>query len=51
MTAMGKEEALTGEELRTPRSPATAGMLFGMLLITSQLLVRISVPLIPQRQR
>jgi hypothetical protein len=42
--SMCKEESLVREELRTPRSAAIAGILFGVLLITSQLLVWISIP-------
>ncbi|MBV8436234.1 MAG: hypothetical protein JOY95_01825 [Silvibacterium sp.] len=41
---MGKQESLVREELRTPRSAAIAGMIFGVLLITSQSLVWISIP-------
>ena len=41
---MGIQEPLVREELRTPRAAAIAGMLFGVLLIASQLLVWISVP-------
>lgn len=41
---MTKEKPLIHEELRTPRAAAIAGVLFGILLITSQLLVWISIP-------
>ena len=41
---MGEEQSLTREELKTPRSAAIAGMVFAVLLITSQLLAWRSVP-------
>ncbi|HYK35177.1 hypothetical protein [Alloacidobacterium sp.] len=44
---MGNEETLTRKELRTPRAAAIAGLLFGLLLITSQLLAWISIPVNP----
>jgi hypothetical protein len=44
---MNNEETLSRKELRTPRAVAIAGMLFGVLLITSQLLVWISIPVNP----
>ena len=44
---MSNEETLIRKELRTLRAAAIAGMLFGVLLITSQLLVWISIPANP----
>ena len=44
---MNNEETLSRKELRTPRAVAIAGMLFGVLLITSQLLVWTSIPVNP----
>src|SRR5215469_14915108 len=44
---MTQGEPLIREELRTPRAAAIAGMLFGVLLITSQLLVWTSIPVNP----
>ena len=41
---MGQEDFLIRNELKTPRAAAIAGMLFCVLLVTSQLLVWISVP-------
>lgn len=41
---MSREEALTRKGLRTPRAAAIAGILFSVLLITSQLLVWVSIP-------
>jgi hypothetical protein len=41
---VSQEDALIGNRLRTPRAAAIAGILFSMLLITSQLLVWISIP-------
>jgi hypothetical protein len=44
---MTSEETLSRKELQTPRAAAIAGMLFGVLLITSQLLVWVSIPVNP----
>src|SRR3974390_1301498 len=44
---MTHEETLSRKELQTPRAAAVAGMLFGVLLITSQLLVWTSIPVNP----
>jgi len=44
---MGNEETLSRKELRTPRAAAIAGMLFGVLLIASRLLVWTSIPVSP----
>ena len=41
---MGQEKSLIHRGLRAPRAAAVAGMLFGVLLIRSQLLVWISIP-------
>jgi hypothetical protein len=41
---MGQEDSIVRKELRTPRAAAVAGILFSVLLITSQLLVWSSIP-------
>jgi len=41
---MRNDESLIGKLLRTPKAAAIAGMLFCVLLITSQMLVWISIP-------
>jgi hypothetical protein len=41
---MSEENSAIHKELRTPRAAAIAGILFGVLLITSQLLVWMSIP-------
>ena len=41
---MGEENSLIHEGMRAPRAAAVAGILFCVLLITSQLLVWISIP-------
>ena len=41
---MSREGALIHNKLRTPRAAAAAGILFSVLLITSQLLVWMSIP-------
>jgi hypothetical protein len=46
-SAMSDEEGLSPKKLRTPRAAAIAGILFGVLMITSQLLVWLSVPVNP----
>ena len=45
---MNRETTLTRSRLTTPRAAAIAGILFSLLLITSLVLVRISVPANPQ---
>jgi hypothetical protein len=45
---MNQEIQLTNSKLTTPRAAAIAGILFSVLLITSLLLVRLSVPVSPQ---
>ncbi len=45
---MNTETTLTRSRLTTPRAAAIAGILFSLLLITSLVLVRISVPANPQ---
>ena len=42
---MGEQESLVRKELKTPRAAAIAGMVFSVLLVTSQMLVWISVPI------
>ena len=44
---MSDEGSLSSKKLRTPRAAAIAGILFGVLMITSQLLVWLSVPVNP----
>jgi hypothetical protein len=44
---MGIENSLIGKELRTPKAAAIAGILFGVLLIFSEVLVWISIPANP----
>ena len=44
---MSTKETLGPKELRTPRAAAIAGLLFGVLMITSQLLVWVSIPVNP----
>src|SRR5215475_6574939 len=41
---MGNEESSFGKQLRTPRAAAVAGIVFSVLLITSELLVWVSIP-------
>ena len=41
---MGQNDSLIRERLLTPRAAAIAGILFSVLLITSQVLVWISIP-------
>jgi hypothetical protein len=43
-TEVGQEGALIHSRLRTPRAAAVAGILFSILLITSQMLVWVSIP-------
>jgi hypothetical protein len=45
---MDRETTLTREKLTTPRAAAIAGILFSVLLITSLVLIRISIPGNPQ---
>lgn len=45
---MTQEETLTRARLKTPRAAAIAGILFSILLFTSLLLIRLSVPGDPQ---
>jgi hypothetical protein len=45
---VNRETTLTRSRLTTPRAAAVAGILFSLLLITSLVLVRISVPANPQ---
>jgi hypothetical protein len=44
---MGQEEELTNARLTTPRAAAIAGILFSVLLLTSLVLIRISLPAKP----
>src|SRR5215472_5816976 len=44
---MNQEAASIRQRMRTPRAAAVAGILFSLLLMTSFLLVRISVPANP----
>jgi hypothetical protein len=44
---MNTEVALVREGMKTPRAAATAGILFSLLLITSMLLIRSSIPANP----
>ena len=48
---MQQETPLTRERLTTPRAAAVAGILFSVLLITSLVLIRLSIPADPQRCR
>ena len=41
---MSEETALIRQRMRTPRAAAVAGIVFSVLLMTSQMLVRISIP-------
>jgi hypothetical protein len=41
---MHQEAALIRRSLRTPRAAAIAGIIFSLLLITSQVLIRLSIP-------
>lgn len=41
---MHQEGALIRQSLRTPRAAAIAGIIFSLLLITSQVLIRLSIP-------
>jgi hypothetical protein len=45
---MAQEGTLTRAHLKTPRAAAIAGIVFSILLITSLVLIRISVPANPQ---
>jgi hypothetical protein len=45
---MDQEKSITNSRLVTPRAAAFAGILFSVLLITSLVLVRVSVPADPQ---
>ena len=45
---MGQEVTLTDARLKAPRAAAIAGIVFSILLITSVVLIRISVPANPQ---
>jgi hypothetical protein len=44
---MDQEFALIGQNLKTPRAAAIAGIVFSMLSVTSQLLIRTSIPANP----
>lgn len=44
---MNQESALVGKGLRTPRAAAIAGIVFSVLSITSELLIRSSIPANP----
>ena len=45
---MEREETLTRARLKTPRAAAVAGIVFSILLLTSLVLIRISVPANPE---
>ncbi len=45
---MSQEERLTSQRLTTPRAAAIAGILFSVLLISSMVLIRISIPADPR---
>ena len=44
---MNQEATLVRQQMRTPRAAAIAGIIFSVLLITSLLLIRISIPYDP----
>jgi hypothetical protein len=46
---MYQESALVGKGLKTPRAAAIAGIVFSMLSITRELLIRSSIPANPKR--
>ena len=48
---MNTEVALVRERIKTPRAAATAGILFSLLLVTSMLLIRSSIPANPLGQQ
>ena len=51
LVRMGQEDSLIHEGLKAPRAAAIAGILFSILLITSQLLVWIPFPKISEKRR
>lgn len=48
---MPTELALIGQDLRTPRAAGIAGILFGLLLITSEVMIWLHVPSASEAQR
>ncbi|HBZ70484.1 MAG TPA: hypothetical protein DEP35_12445 [Deltaproteobacteria bacterium] len=44
---MNEQDGLAHKRMKTPRAAAIAGILFSVLLITSQLLIRLSIPADP----